>query len=93
MANQKRKVCLILDNASSHNSNGLELKATTIVKLLPNMTSYIQPIDAGIIWNMKAHYCQFMIQRALSIKSQQTGTLQRSDLYRVDQLTGMRMAV
>jgi hypothetical protein len=60
-----RKVLLILDKFSRHTSvekipDHIRLRNTTILYLPPNMTSKIQPCDAGIIRNFKAYYrCRF----------------------------------
>jgi len=56
-----RKVLLILDNFSGHTPvekipDHIRLQNTTILYLPPNMTSKIQPCDAGIIRNFKAYY-------------------------------------
>lgn len=58
-----RKVILVLDNCSAHStaenlSSLVELRNTTVLYLPPNMTSKIQPCDAGIIRNFKAYYRQ-----------------------------------
>ena len=58
-----RKVLLILDNCNAHISlpaipNIVTLHNTTVLYLLPNTTSKIQPCDAGIIRNLKAYYCR-----------------------------------
>jgi len=55
------KVLLILDNFSGHTPmekilDHICLQNTTILYLPPNMTSKIQPCDAGIIRNFKAYY-------------------------------------
>jgi DDE superfamily endonuclease len=51
-----RKTILLLDNAPSHIVGNLNLRNTTIHFLPPNTTSYIQPMDAGIIMSFKCHY-------------------------------------
>ncbi len=56
-----RKVLLILDNFSGHTPvekilDHIRLRNTTILYLPSNMTSKIQPCDAGIIHNFKAYY-------------------------------------
>jgi hypothetical protein len=56
-----RKILLILDNFSGHTPvekipDHIRLRNTTILYLPPNMTSKIQPCDAGIIRNFKAYY-------------------------------------
>jgi hypothetical protein len=61
-----RKVLLLLDNAGSHNINGLELKNIEIKFLPPNSTSKIQPLDARIIASFKAKYRQKYIRFLLN---------------------------
>ena len=52
---QNRKIILLLDNFSGHN---IDYSPTNIrlVFFAPNMTAFIQPLDAGIIRCFKAHY-------------------------------------
>lgn len=47
MKSENRKLVLLLDNCSSHNVN--EVSNVRNVKFPPNMTSHVQPLDAGII--------------------------------------------
>ena len=65
---QNKHVALLIDNAPSHIFQGLELSNTSIIALPPNMTSRIQPMDAGIIQSFKCHYRQrfvgFKIEQA-----------------------------
>lgn len=67
MANKKRRILLLLDNASSHILKGQtkerysafhmqKLSNVTFLFLPPNCTSIIQPLDQGIIHSFKAHY-------------------------------------
>ena len=52
---EKRKVLLFVDNCSAHPVvNGL--KSIKVVFLPPNTTSKLQPMDQGIIKNLKVHY-------------------------------------
>ena len=65
MRRKGRKIVLTMDNASAHGIEGYEeevvdpfklvrLSNVTVVKLPPNTTSAIQPIDQGIIRSFKA---------------------------------------
>lgn len=55
MDNKNRKVLLVLDNCTSHiKVDGL--RATKLLFLPPNATSKLQPLDAGIIKNLKFFY-------------------------------------
>jgi len=61
---KKKKVLLLVDNATGHNiSNELKVKLTNIrLEYLPaNTTSHIQPADAGIIKSFKSHYLHRLI--------------------------------
>jgi DDE superfamily endonuclease len=51
-----RPVLLLIDNASSHMFEGLELPNVEIICLPPNTNSKLQPLDAGIIATLKKHY-------------------------------------
>jgi hypothetical protein len=71
-----RKVILLLDNCSAHIKNidlekfNIQLRNTTLLYLLPNTTSKIQPCDVGIIRTFKAYYRRrFNNQLLLRIES------------------------
>ncbi|KAG0415492.1 hypothetical protein HPB47_007334 [Ixodes persulcatus] len=49
------KVLLLLDNRSAHPVNPL-LSAVEILFLPPNTTAKLQPMDQGVIANLKVHY-------------------------------------
>lgn len=50
---QDRRVLLLVDNASAHCDEGLELTNVVVKKLPPNTTAKIQPLDQGIIYCFK----------------------------------------
>ena len=54
--NNKRKILLLLDNASCHKVNQCLLTNIEVLFLPPNCTSKIQPLDAGIIYSFKRKY-------------------------------------
>lgn len=60
MALQNRRIALIVDNHASHRTPP-NLTHVKIVKLPPNMTSKIQPLDSGIIAAFKRHYQRFHV--------------------------------
>ena len=66
MVKRGRKVLLLLDNASSHCPDGVELQNTTIRKLPPNTTAKLQPLDAGVIAAFKTRYRRMQCDLALS---------------------------
>ena len=55
-------ILLLIDNAPGHVEEGLTLTNIVIKFLLPNTTSHLQPLDAGIIQSFKAQYCKLHIQ-------------------------------
>ena len=53
---QHRSICLTLDNCPSHPNINDELSNIELIFLPKNTTSDIQPLDQGIIANVKYHY-------------------------------------
>ncbi|KAE9276749.1 hypothetical protein PF008_g29019 [Phytophthora fragariae] len=49
-------ILLLVDNASSHSTGDLALTNVRVRKLPPNTTTYLQPMDAGIIAAFKQRY-------------------------------------
>jgi hypothetical protein len=66
---QNRKVAMIIDNCPAH-PNVKGLKATKLIFLPPNTTSHTQPMDQGIIKNLKSHYRKQVILRQLQAAEQ-----------------------
>ena len=62
LKHQGQRVLLLLDNCSSHKLAGLTLQYTDVHFLPPNMTSKLQPMDAGIIMSFKRYYCHFYVR-------------------------------
>ncbi len=56
------RVLLLLDNCPSYKLEGLNLQHIEICFLPSNITSKIQPIDAGIIMSFKKKYHYFYIR-------------------------------
>jgi hypothetical protein len=72
MGRRKKRIMLVMDNASSHKVAGvvaqerhgfmtLQMDWVLIVFLPANTTSIVQPLDQGIINSFKAHYKQLQI--------------------------------
>ncbi|XP_070174280.1 tigger transposable element-derived protein 4-like [Littorina saxatilis] len=64
MAIRGRKIALIMDNCPAHPTVPA-LKATKVIFLPPNTTSVTQPMDQGIIQNLKVHYRHLYVKRGL----------------------------
>lgn len=63
---QNRRVLLLLDNASCHEVDARPLTHITLRHLPPNLTSHIQPLDAGIIRAFKAHYRRALVMALIN---------------------------
>lgn len=55
-ARENRKILLFVDNCPAHPKNIASLSHIDIAYFPPNMTSVVQPMDQGIIQNLKQHY-------------------------------------
>ena len=61
---QGRKICLLVDNCSAHPE--VELSNIRLEFLPANTTSLIQPMDMGIIKNLKTFYRQELVSRIIA---------------------------
>ena len=57
-----QRVLLLLDNCSSHKLENLTLLYVNVYFLPPNITSKLQPMDAGIIMAFKKHHWRYHIK-------------------------------
>jgi hypothetical protein len=86
MRQANRNVCLTLDNFSGHN---IAYRPTNVkIEFFePNLTPFVQPLDAGVIRCFKAHYRQALCQRALELDD-----AGERDIYKISLLEAMFMA-
>jgi hypothetical protein len=82
----KRKVLLLVDNAPSHLTTGVNHANVEIINLPPNTTSKLQPLDAGIIAAFKCRIRKRQLAYALDALESEKNP------YKVDQLTAMQWA-
>lgn len=67
-ARSKRKVLFIIDNCPAHPKQVKDkLKFIKLEYFPPNMTSIVQPMDMGIIQNLKVHYKRRILTKTLRI--------------------------
>ena len=83
---QNRKIILLIDNFSGHNIEYTPINIC-LEFFAPNMTSFVQPLDAGIIRCFKAHYRALFCQRALELD-----TIGEEDIFKIDIREAMLMA-
>ncbi|KAF8685561.1 CENP-B ARS binding protein-like protein [Rhizoctonia solani] len=87
MESQGRRILLLCDNASSHKHDPARTPNIEVYYLPPNLTSWIQPMDAGIIRNFKSNYRRLHTKFVLDREA--AGTL---NPYKVHQLDAMRLS-
>ncbi|XP_041359874.1 tigger transposable element-derived protein 4-like [Gigantopelta aegis] len=71
MQQKRRKIAMIVDNCPAH-PKLKNLKAIELVFLPPNTTSQTQPMDQGIINNLKCHYKRLVIMKQLAAADDNT---------------------
>jgi DDE superfamily endonuclease len=86
MRAEGRHVLLVIDNFSGHFIN-YQPSNTQIELFKPNLTSFIQPLDAGIIRCFKAHYRSRLCQRAIDLD--EAG---EAEIYKINLLEGIMTA-
>ena len=86
MAQHDRHIILLIDNFAGHNIS-YQPKNIRVEFFAPNLTSYVQPCDAGIIRCFKAHYHHAFCLRALD--ADEAG---QENIYKIDLLEAMLMA-
>ncbi|KAL5017880.1 hypothetical protein ScPMuIL_003602 [Solemya velum] len=64
MKREKRQIILFVDNCPTHPAVN-DLKNVKLVFLPLNTTLIIQPMDQGIIWNLKQNYRRLLLQQLL----------------------------
>ncbi|UYV69059.1 hypothetical protein LAZ67_6002201 [Cordylochernes scorpioides] len=62
---RKRKVILFIDNCTAHNSIPT-MENVEVIFFPANMTSVIQPMDKGVIKNLKHFYRRFLVENILT---------------------------
>ena len=82
---QKWHICLSLDNFSGH-FICYEPQNIQLLYFEPNMTSFVQPLDAGIIQCFKAHY-----QQQFCLCAIEKDELSKHDIYKINLLEGMEV--
>jgi hypothetical protein len=85
MQRQNRFIILLVDNFSGHNI-AYAPSNIRIEFFEPNMTSFVQPLDAGIIRTSKALYRKAFCARAVELDD-----AGEQDIYKIDLLEAIYM--
>lgn len=85
MRNQNRFIILLLDNFSGHNIS-YNPSNIRIEFFEPNMTSFVQPLDAGIIRTCKALY-----RKAFCVRAVELDEAGERDIYKINLLESIYM--
>lgn len=80
---QNRTVLLFIDNCTAHNNIPL-LQNVKVLFFPPNMTSVVQPMDQGVIRNLKHFYWGLVVQKILS-------GIDTEEMVKIDLLDACRM--
>lgn len=85
---KSHNILLLQDNFSGHVvPEGL--KSIRIENFEPNLTAHVQPMDQGIIWCFKAHYCAQFVRHSINCYDQ---GIAPSNVYNINQLEAMHLA-
>src|ERR1700744_844763 len=87
MRQQKRQICLWVDNFSAHRAMTYTPTNIQIEFFEPNMTAFVQPCDAGIIKCFKALYRRNLCSHALDLDD-----AGEREIYKINLLEAMTMA-
>ena len=79
---------LFQDNFSAHIPSD-NLTNIRVENFAANLTSHVQPLDAGIICNFKVHYHKTFIAQAID---RYDNSITPTSIYNINQLEAMRMA-
>lgn len=86
MRSEGRHILLVIDNFSGHRIS-YEPSNIQIELFEPNLTAFVQPLDAGIIRCFKAHYRNSFCERALLLD--EAG---EREIYKITLKEGMMLA-
>jgi len=85
MRNPGRNIIMLIDNFSGHFIK-YEPRNIHLEYFEPNLTSFVQPCDAGIIHCVKAHY-----RRAYCLRAIELDEADEHDIYKINLLEAMLM--
>ncbi|KAE9021678.1 hypothetical protein PF010_g5090 [Phytophthora fragariae] len=81
----KRDILLLVDNVSSHALGDMVMTNIKIQKLPANTTTYLQPLDAGVIASFKARFRSLQIDYKIE-RFESDATVNGQSAYKIDEL-------
>lgn len=66
MGKERRKIVMFVDNCPAHPKSIENLKNIRLVFFPPNTTSKLQPMDQGVIKNLKCHYRRRILKKIIN---------------------------
>ncbi|KAI7958282.1 hypothetical protein MJO29_006499 [Puccinia striiformis f. sp. tritici] len=92
---EDRNILLLLDNFRGHTLPDGGLSHIRVEFFSPNLTSHVQPLDAGIIKCFKSYYRKKAILRSINLFTEEMDKEEKTpmkNMFKVDQLLAMRMS-
>ncbi|KAI7950164.1 hypothetical protein MJO28_008985 [Puccinia striiformis f. sp. tritici] len=89
LKHSNRNILLLVDNFAGHIAPPEGLKHIELQFLSPNLTSHVQPLDAGIINTFKSHYRRRFMSNAIRNFNLDVTI---ANIYTIDQLSAMRLS-
>ncbi|XP_054709194.1 tigger transposable element-derived protein 6-like [Uloborus diversus] len=81
MRDQNRKIALLVDNCPAHPNVSSKLSNVNLIFLPPNTTLKLQPMDQGVIKNLKLHYRKRILRRLIwTLENEETNLHKVIDL-------------
>jgi len=92
---ESQNVLLLLDNFKGHSLPKGGVSNIRVKFFAPNLTSHVQPLDAGIIKCFKSYYRKKTILRSINLFTEELEKKERTpmkDMFKVNQLVAMRIS-
>ncbi|KAG6612611.1 putative jerky [Phytophthora cinnamomi] len=85
----KQHILLLVDNVSSHALGDMVLTNIKVQKLPANTTTYLQPLDAGVIASFKERFRSLQIDHGIE-RFEADANVNGQSAYKIDQLQAMQ---
>ncbi|POV96102.1 hypothetical protein PSTT_15847 [Puccinia striiformis] len=89
---EKQHILLLLDNFSGHQVPEDGVSNIQVEFFSPNLTSHVQPLDTGTITCFKSYFQKKAILQTITLFSEDAQEIIVKELFKINQLTTMKMA-